>query len=141
MKRSPMPPRKSPMARSRITPKKRSAAETQRIYGGEDRRAWIASLPCSVPACPRTPSENAHTRTGGVGRKADADTVIPLCAVHHRQMHAVGQHTFARLHGLDLTRAAERIANAWRARHPMTSVGEILPAAVPDLPIEVDEAS
>jgi hypothetical protein len=82
MKRSPMKPRTKPMPRSRLRPKKRSAESFARIYGSQERVRWVKSLPCvgcgAIPSEER-PTENAHTVTGGKGRKADAATIAPLC--------------------------------------------------------------
>ena len=30
-------------------------------------------------------SHNAHTQTGGTGYKADAETIVPMCRLHHQQ--------------------------------------------------------
>lgn len=68
-----------------IRPKKRAPDETLRIYGPEARRAWVASLRCAC-GCGGTPCENAHTVTGGTGRKAGFETIIPLTTrCHQRQ--------------------------------------------------------
>ncbi len=82
-----------PIKRSRIKPKKRSASEFARIYGSRARVAWVKSLPCCYCAALHTlfaivakgDSHNAHTVTGGMGRKAGYDTIVPLCAEHHRR--------------------------------------------------------
>ena len=106
------------MARGgRIKPKKRSASEFARIYGSVARVAWVKSLPCLVASwgC-GGPIENAHAENGGMGRKADAETVVPLCRSHHAVLHAVGVASFQAAHALDLTAEARRIAAAWEAR-------------------------
>ena len=69
--------------------KKRSASEFARIYGSRERVEWVKTLPCAVASCGLScgPCDgeihNAHTVSGGKGRKADAATVAPLCAKHH----------------------------------------------------------
>lgn len=69
---------KSP-ARAPMTRKRRPKSETLRIYGDEDRRAWIKSLPCAGCGVVGF-SENAHVcGNAGAGRKANADTIAPLC--------------------------------------------------------------
>ena len=30
-------------------------------------------------------SHNAHTQTGGMGYKAGAETIVPMCHLHHQQ--------------------------------------------------------
>jgi hypothetical protein len=86
--------RGAPMKRTgRIKPRKRSASEFARVYGSRARVAWIKGLPCiaCVAASPlfgmpgASLSHNAHTVSGGQGRKADAATIVPLCASHHRR--------------------------------------------------------
>jgi hypothetical protein len=51
--------------------------EFQRCYGSAERVAFVQGLSCV--GCGRTPCENAHSVTGGMGRKADAETIVPLC--------------------------------------------------------------
>lgn len=58
--------------------------------------------------------ENAHTVTGGVGRKADAHTIIPLCHQHHAELHR-GVERFEDLYGIDLTEAAAETQRLWLA--------------------------
>lgn len=89
--------RKTPL-QSKPKRKPRSAEEYARIYGSKERVAFVKALPCLYccavhplialawhpDAENRVYSENAHTVTGGKGRKADADTIVPLCPTHHR---------------------------------------------------------
>jgi hypothetical protein len=83
MKRSGRLARHTPLkSGKRIKAKPRTKAERTRIYGPPGRVEWMQRQPCLV--CGRTPSVNAHTVTGGTGRKADADTIVPLCDPHHR---------------------------------------------------------
>lgn len=76
----------------RIKPKPRTPSEYARIYGSRARVRWVKHLPCCYcvalsPFFARTDgsSHNAHTVSGGKGRKADACTIVPLCASHHRR--------------------------------------------------------
>lgn len=81
------------LKRKPMKKRRRKPSETLRIYGTPERRAWIKSLPCLACAgissffadATRGTSHNAHTVTGGTGRKADYQTIIPLCASHHRR--------------------------------------------------------
>lgn len=73
----------------KIKPKRRSRDEFVRIYGGEEYVEWMKSRPCFVVAL-AIPSRScfgeiqcAHTVTGGMGRKADANTMVPGCVSHH----------------------------------------------------------
>lgn len=87
-RRKPLPRPSKPIKRSRIKRHARKPSETVRIYGPPDRREWVKRQRCwygvefsSMHCAGET--VNAHTETGGTGRKADADTIIPLCASHH----------------------------------------------------------
>jgi hypothetical protein len=93
----------------------RKRREHARAYGPAERIAWMQSLPCL--ACGYhgpTRREVAHTRTGGMGRKGDADTTIPLCPPCHRTQHDKGWEAI----GLTQTEAWGRAgwyAERWRA--------------------------
>ncbi len=92
-RRKPIKRGKPPKRSGRIKPKKRSASEFARIYGSKERVAWVKSQPCVYcnalspffGESQRGPSHNAHTVTGGMGRKAGFETIVPLCASHHRR--------------------------------------------------------
>ncbi|MDB4893172.1 MAG: hypothetical protein JWL61_5027 [Gemmatimonadetes bacterium] len=57
---------------------KRKAREFERAYGSKERVEWVKSLPCCWCGAVGE-SQNAHTVGGGAGRKADYDTIAPLC--------------------------------------------------------------
>jgi hypothetical protein len=84
-----------------------------RSYGSVERVEWVKQQGCVV--CGRIPSENAHTETGGVGRKADADTIAPLCKKHHFILHMEGKATFEEAYAIHLSWAAELTEDRWRA--------------------------
>ncbi len=79
-----------PERRTRVKPRNaaRRVSEFARCYGSKERVAWIKALPCVVCAVQTVPqdgpSDNAHTATDGMGRKADARFIVPLCRMHHR---------------------------------------------------------
>lgn len=105
---------------SRVRPRnpRRRQSEWTRAYGSRDRVAFVASLPCLVTTCAAPKSENAHTESGGTGRKADADTIVPLCQTHHRDLHQYGPSHFATAHRITpqmLQDAARATEIAWRA--------------------------
>lgn len=110
----------APLRRSGpIKKRKRKASEWSRIYGSKARVEWVKSLPCSVRLCAvltAAPSENAHIETGGMGRKANADTIIPLCRGHHRLLHSWGSVTFQRMCRIDLAAAAADTERQWQLR-------------------------
>ena len=99
--------RTSPMKKRKTG---RSRAAFDRAYGGADRADWMTRQPCVV--CGALPSVNAHVKTGGAGRKADAKWVVPACRSHHDEMHR-GQRTFEAKYGVDLARLAAIIDARW----------------------------
>ena len=77
--------------------------------------AFVASLPCAC-GCRRGPCENAHTLTGGVGRKGHYLTIIPLFPECHRTQHAGGWEA------IGMTRAAAQLHSQyvefrWQSYH------------------------
>lgn len=115
-RKSPMKASKQGMKRAPVRPanRRRKASEWARAYGSRERVEFIRYLPCVV--CGHTPCQNAHIQGGGASRKADATTVIPLCALHHGEQHIVGTDTFARRYNLDLPALAAETERAWT--HP-----------------------
>jgi hypothetical protein len=101
---------------------RRSAKSFARIYGSPARVRWVANLPCSVVGCTRGPCDNAHTETGGMGRKADYTTIAPLCPYHHREQHFLGCGTFEARYGVDMTKAAEWTEVRWQAHNEEINV-------------------
>lgn len=88
-------PRSAPPKRSRvkprqtwIKPKKRSASEFARIYGSKARVKWMKLQPCVV--CDWAPSDGHHTENGGTSRKGPAESIVPLCRLHHDEFHRFG---------------------------------------------------
>lgn len=88
----------------------RSADDFRRIYGSPERREWVGNQPCVV--CGVRLCVNAHTRTGGTGRKADYWTIIPLCHWHHAESHQ-GVKTFSAKYNLDLAVEAQLTQYRW----------------------------
>ena len=84
-----------------------------RVYGSAERVAWMRRQPCLV--CSGLPSENAHTRSGGTGRKGDADSIVPLCHYHHAQLHRVGVKSFQTDHAINFFVAALRVDARYEA--------------------------
>ncbi len=80
-RRAPLRSSGLPERRTRVKPRnaKRKASEMERAYGPPERREFVKAMPCA--ACRVVGySENAHLLgNGGMSRKADADTVGPLC--------------------------------------------------------------
>lgn len=121
VKKTPLPPRRSSIARSAITgkrarirPKKRSPSEFARIYGSKARVAWVKAQPCIAAhfGCGGA-IQNAHIVTGGMGRKADARWIVPLCGFHHDQMHRNGARWFTAVYYTDLPALAAETDHRW----------------------------
>jgi hypothetical protein len=138
MKRSPMPPRTKPMSRSRIRPKKRSAAETRDKfadeYGSKERRDWITLHGCL--ACGRAPSENAHAWNRGKSRKGPPESIVPLCHHHHiEDLHQHGVKTFEKTHwrmlaGRTLVEWAGSVDREWQRYSNPEKLSSIVPRVV-----------
>lgn len=75
-------------------------------------RAWIRGFECANPKCqtPGEPTECAHVRIGGAGgmgfKPSDA-YCIALCKSCHARSHRIGDQSFMRETGLNLTALAQ----------------------------------
>lgn len=87
----------------------RSAAETERIYGPWEYRAWGYGLACLVVGCKTRDCrpggthwmECCHSTNGGMQRKADwMGNTFFACWRHHDESGQVGVLTFAKRHVL-----------------------------------------
>lgn len=108
----------APKKRPSVT-RKRKASEWARAYGSRARVQWIAAQPCLVGSdwCGRhARRENAHVATGGMGRKADAELIVPLCHSHHRALHRHGVRSFEKQYYYigTLVDAAARTEARWQ---------------------------
>lgn len=92
----------------------RRKREWVRAYHSKERVAFVRGLRCAVRECRNFPSENAHCATGGVARKADAKTILPLCFWHHIDLHQMGQATFQTTFGIDLKEEAAKCESDWQ---------------------------
>ena len=57
----------------------------------KQHRSFVASQPCLV--CGRTPSDAHHIKFSqprGLGLKVSDEFTVPLCRIHHRELHLVG---------------------------------------------------
>lgn len=78
--------------------------------------------PCVI--CGRVPSDAAHVKCGGVGRKDDAERTVPLCsdypdqgciALGHHSEYDAGKRSFVKRYAVDLPALAAATDAAWRA--------------------------
>jgi hypothetical protein len=68
----------------------RVAAKTIRLRDS-DHRKFVSSQPCLV--CGRTPADAHHLRFAqprALGRKVSDEFTVPVCRVHHRELHRHG---------------------------------------------------
>jgi hypothetical protein len=68
----------------------RLAAKTIRLRD-KDHRKFVSSQPCVV--CGRTPADAHHLRFAqprALGRKVSDEFTVPVCRVHHRELHRHG---------------------------------------------------
>lgn len=102
------------MKRSRLRPSnpRRRKREFERAYGSEARVEWMRAQPSVVSG--RTPCVNAHVKTGGMGRKADAAWIVPLTHEEHEELHRMGVLTFERHYVIHLASAAEAVERKWQ---------------------------
>jgi hypothetical protein len=88
-------------------------------------RQFVASLPCIV--CGRVPSDAHHLRFAqprAMSRKSSDEFTVPLCRVHHREIHRRGSEvTWWEEVKINPLEVAERL---WRERH-----GSERPAQMP----------
>ena len=87
--------------------------EPKRIRDREHLR-FVARQPCLV--CGRTPSQAHHLRIAqprALGRKVSDEFTVPLCAIHHHDLHMKGNEAeWWWGHTIEPLPAAERL---WRS--------------------------
>lgn len=79
-------------------------------------RAWLRTQRCCVPSCRSSVAirvHAAHVRSRGAGG-ADANNLVPLCALHHTQQHTIGTTAFEIRLGVHLAHEAKKYWRAWR---------------------------
>jgi ERF superfamily len=105
---SPQPPAK-PEAKG--IDKSALAVPAPRRYRDRDHLRHVAKQPCLI--CGRKPSDPHHLRylqPRALGRKASDEFVVPLCRIHHRLVHRVGNEAaWWRDADIDPTAAARRL--------------------------------
>lgn len=105
---APYIPKHDVRARKDRRQRERAEREWHRAYGSDCRVRYVRALPCVF--CGATPSVNAHIKTGGKGRKADARYIVPACAdCHHQMDHGMGKAAMEQAYNVDLEAEAARI--------------------------------
>jgi hypothetical protein len=104
------------------------AVAAPRRYRNRDHLRYVAQQPCLV--CGRKPSDPHHLRhlqPRALGRKASDEFVVPLCRIHHRLVHRVGDESaWWRDLGIDPVEVAGKL---WK--HARSDQVRIAPAPLP----------
>ena len=128
MKRTPLKRTKrllsGPSQKLRTTPLAKAnpahkAKSFERAYGGAARVEWVQRQPSVVSGA--SPCCNAHVKTGGAGRKADARWIVPLTREEHDELHRIGQRSFEAAHQVDLAHEAYVTESRWEQHCAMTA--------------------
>ena len=105
-------------------------AEPKRIRCKEHLR-FVASQPCLI--CGRVPSHAHHVRyaqSKGLSLKVSDEFTVPLCAIHHRNIHTTGkEREWWQERKIDPLRVAGRLWQRSRARYPIAGETDL-----PELP-------
>jgi hypothetical protein len=87
------------------------ALPAPRRYRNKDHLRQVAKQPCIV--CGRKPSDPHHLRhmqPRALGRKTSDEYVVPLCRVHHREMHrAADERAWWKKAGIDPIKIARKL--------------------------------
>ena len=108
MKRSPLPPRKNYLPRSKKPIPARRKDPAKRAWAKHrDWTYWnhIKTLPCTI--CGRWPVDPAHLKKRSRGSD-DRKNLVPLCREHHDEQEGKIP-AFEKRHGVDLTAVALRL--------------------------------
>jgi hypothetical protein len=93
-------------------------SEPRRIRSKEHLR-FVASQPCLL--CGRAPSHAHHMRYAqprGLSLKVSDEFTVPLCAIHHHQLHTAGnERAWWREHNIDPLKVAAALWQQTRERH------------------------
>src|SRR4030095_6920372 len=93
------------------------AVPAPRRYRDREHLRHVAKQPCLI--CGRKPSDPHHLRhlqPRALGRKASDEFTVPLCRIHHRLVHRVGNEAaWWKEAGIDPIEAARKL---WRRTRP-----------------------
>jgi hypothetical protein len=100
------------------------AVAAPRRYRNREHLRYVAKQPCLI--CGRKPSDPHHLRHAqprALGRKASDEFAVPLCRVHHRAAHRVGdERAWWKQAGIDPLKVARKL---WKRTR--VSEGQIRP--------------
>lgn len=83
-----------------------------RAWGDGQYAARIRRLPCAVGGTLCDAAVHAH-HVRSVGAGGSERDLVPLCAIHHQELHTIGRWTFLGKYGVDLRVLADSLW-AWR---------------------------
>jgi hypothetical protein len=126
--------------------KKQSRADVVRALGktvrlrDKDHRRFVLRQACLV--CGRVPSDPHHltfTQPHALGRRASDEFIVPVCRVHHRELHRSGDEAaWWRRLNIDPLPIALRLWQQTRGDGEWSALGEAVmhakPADAPELP-------
>jgi hypothetical protein len=99
----------------------KSIGEPKRIRSKQHLR-FVASQPCLI--CGRSPSHAHHIRyaqSKGLSLKVSDEFTVPLCAIHHHQIHTTGkEREWWEERNVDPLVVASRLWQDTRGRSPAT---------------------
>jgi hypothetical protein len=100
------------------------AVSVPRRYRNKDHLRFVSRQPCLL--CGRKPADAHHIRfvqPRALGRKASDEFAVPLCRVHHRALHRVGdERAWWKQAGIDPVKVAR---NLWK--HSRIDEGRVQP--------------
>jgi hypothetical protein len=106
-----------------------------RRHRNKDHLRYVARQACLI--CGRQPSDPHHLRYAqprALGRKASDEFTVPLCRVHHREVHRVGnEQAWWQAAGIDPLSVAQTLWSKTRASegHICADEGKRTPASAP----------
>jgi hypothetical protein len=109
------------------------AIPAPRRYRDRDHLRHVAKHPCLI--CGRKPSDPHHLRfmqPRALGRKASDEFTVPLCRIHHRLVHRVGNEAaWWQDAGIDPIKAARKLWEETRRAEEPVPAAPPLPSKPP----------
>jgi hypothetical protein len=109
------------------------AIAAPRRYRNRDHLRFVARQPCLI--CGRKPSDPHHLRQmqpTALGRKASDEFAVPLCRIHHRLVHRVGNEAaWWQDAGIDPINAARKLWEETRRAEEPVPAAPPLPSKPP----------
>jgi hypothetical protein len=117
------------------------AVAAPRRYRNRDHLRYVAQQPCLI--CGRKPSDPHHLRyvqPRALGRKSSDEFVVPLCRIHHRLVHRVGNESaWWKDVGIDPVKMAAKLWRHARADQGRVAPSPLLQAPSADRSLKTDD--